>query len=800
MDTKQRTQLKRIEHQVALRSDELKHAVQVGLLESEPLMQGQELDDYLSYISESLSSKQSDKSLAAFILMVPAVHIHIYDDVTRLITSSIKNLLEWMGTERLCQFLNSLPMVAERLRTRESLIIYLETVEFLASTAPRCLNLFFLRADKCLASVNIRGLRYWAFIGAKSHAHDNAALNAYFSLASTESQTIFQHQRPGVLLIDVQRHLQFYLRAIWDQDFFIRPRLTHAHGEKEDAEAHQFMQSPTIKGMTIFLPDALDHLQTGHKTIDAKTCYRAAAAHCAAQLKFGHRRSPSGFTDFQRFCVELIEDARIEFLAVADFKGLQNLWLPLLSNQGKLASSSFECFLQKLAITLLKPETRCTDNPIIVECQNRFSQLILLPKSFEQKRSVESLGCWLATSIKNNFEIGDTVTLQITDIFTYRDDNQFMWVDEVDEFDEWISTMDEQTLRTVNVMEMVNEIDCELADDDAQEIWRLESEFFRDGDPENISLNTLEGRHQISAPFYYSEWDYTANSYKPNWVTLTERSVTKSSHHDLESLIAKRKTLQRKLRAMIEALQPKGLIRLRKQYEGDSLDLDAAIDAIKEIRRGALPDMNIDQRLIRQDRSLSVLVLLDLSQSTLDTISGRDDDLSILDVAKEATAILAGAVDEIGDPFAIHGFSSNGRSDVQYHRVKDFEDDYDNDAKARLIGLKAGLSTRMGPALRHAKTFLSQQPQRKKLLLLVSDGEPSDVDVRDPQYLHADTKKAVDELNTEGIIPFCLTIDPDADAYVSQVFGKGHFSVLESVERLPEILPSLFASLTRGAH
>nr|WP_269808889.1 nitric oxide reductase activation protein NorD [Enterovibrio nigricans] len=210
--------------------------------------------------------------------------------------------------------------------------------------------------------------------------------------------------------------------------------------------------------------------------------------------------------------------------------------------------------------------------------------------------------------------------------------------------------------------------------------------------------------------------------------------------------------------------------------------------------------MNIDQRLIRQDRSLSVLVLLDCSQSTLETVSGREDDLTILDIAKEATAILAGAVNEIGDPFAIHGFSSNGRSDVQYQRVKDFNDDYDDNAKARLLGLNAGLSTRMGSALRHAKTFLSQQPHRKKLLLMISDGAPADIDVRDPQYLHADTKKAVDELNIEGIIPFCLTIDPDADAYVSQLFGQGHFSVLDCVEQLPEVLPSLFASLTRGAH
>nr|WP_269808890.1 hypothetical protein [Enterovibrio nigricans] len=554
MDAKQKAQRKRIEQQVALRSEELKHVLSVGLIESELLLKGDELDAYLFYISEYLKGKRSDQLLSAFILTIPAVHKHIGDQVTSSIIDSIQCLSEWIGTERLCQFLNILPSVAERLRSLESLKIYLDTVAFLASTAPRCLHFFFMKSAFYLHSLPILGLRYWAFIGAKTHAHNLSALNSYFSLSSTESQSIFQHQRPGVLLIDVQRHLQFYLRAIWDQDFFIRPKLTLSHGEQEDTGKQGITQCSTVKGMTIYLPDALDH----HQSIDAKACYRAAAAHCAAQLKLGHRRYPADFTKLQRFCVEIIEDARIEHLAITDFAGLKPLWLSLLSNQGKLASSSFDCFLQKIAITLLSLNAPCTDNPIIVECQKRFKELVKKPQSLEQKQSVEALGRWLADNIQNNFNIGDTVTLKITDIFTYRDDNEFMWIDESEAFDEWQLTMTEQVQRTVNVMEMVNEIDCELADEDAQEIWRLESEFFRDGDPENVSLNALEGQHHVSAPFYYSEWDYTANSYKPNWVTLTERSVTKSTNQDMDSLLAKRKSLLRKLRMMIEALQPKG--------------------------------------------------------------------------------------------------------------------------------------------------------------------------------------------------------------------------------------------------
>jgi len=111
--------------------------------------------------------------------------------------------------------------------------------------------------------------------------------------------------------------------------------------------------------------------------------------------------------------------------------------------------------------------------------------------------------------------------------------------------------------------------------------------------------------------------------------------------------------------------------------------------------------------------------------------------------------------------------------------------------------MSGGLSTRMGGALRHAAGFLQRQAQQKKLILLVSDGEPADIDVRDPQYLRQDTKKAVEELNSRGVITYCLTLDPQADDYVSRIFGANHYTVVDHVQRLPERLPALFMGLTK---
>jgi nitric oxide reductase activation protein len=189
------------------------------------------------------------------------------------------------------------------------------------------------------------------------------------------------------------------------------------------------------------------------------------------------------------------------------------------------------------------------------------------------------------------------------------------------------------------------------------------------------------------------------------------------------------------------------------------------------------------------------MVLLDLSESTNEKVAGQE--YSVLDLQRQATVLLADAINKIGDPFAIHGFCSDGRHNVEYHRFKDFEQKYDDAPKAKLAGMSGQLSTRMGAAIRHAGHYLKLQKSAKKLLLVITDGEPADVDVRDPQYLRYDTKKAVEEVARSGITTFCMSLDPRADQYVSRIFGAKNYMVVDHVERLPEKLPVLYAGLTR---
>jgi nitric oxide reductase NorD protein len=159
--------------------------------------------------------------------------------------------------------------------------------------------------------------------------------------------------------------------------------------------------------------------------------------------------------------------------------------------------------------------------------------------------------------------------------------------------------------------------------------------------------------------------------------------------------------------------------------------------------------------------------------------------------------LLADAINKVGDPFAIHGFCSDGRHDVEYYRFKDFDQHWDEIPKSRLAGMTGQLSTRMGAAIRHAGHHLQLQRSAKKLLIVITDGEPADVDVRDPQYLRYDTKKAVEEVAKLGVTTYCMSLDPRADNYVSRIFGQKNYMVVDHVQRLPEKLPLLYAGLTR---
>ncbi|MBT4836011.1 MAG: VWA domain-containing protein, partial [Methylococcales bacterium] len=288
--------------------------------------------------------------------------------------------------------------------------------------------------------------------------------------------------------------------------------------------------------------------------------------------------------------------------------------------------------------------------------------------------------------------------------------------------------------------------------------------------------------------------DYNTKSYKPDWVTLYESLHPPGNSSDIDAILEKHSALANYLKRILDLLKPQDYVRVRYQEDGSDLDLDVAIRSLIDFKSGSQPDPRINMSHKHDGRDFSVLLLLDMSASLNDIPDGCSQ--SILELSREAVSLLGWSIEQLGDSFAIAGFHSDTRHNVRYHHIKGFSEQWDDNVKGRLAAIEPGFSTRMGGAIRHASHYLESQQSDKKLLLILTDGEPSDIDVGDDRLLIEDTHKAVEELTSKNIHTHCISLDKKADDYIQDIFGLSGYTVIDNVESLPEKLPLLFTALT----
>jgi nitric oxide reductase activation protein len=172
----------------------------------------------------------------------------------------------------------------------------------------------------------------------------------------------------------------------------------------------------------------------------------------------------------------------------------------------------------------------------------------------------------------------------------------------------------------------------------------------------------------------------------------------------------------------------------------------------------------------------------------------------VIDVAKDALALMSDALAGLGDAHAIYGFSGNGRHDVEFHVAKDFTDAVSPASWAAIAAIEPRGSTRMGPAIRHAAAKLARQPSPLRLLILVSDGYPQDTDYgpdrNSEEYGIQDTAQALREAERAGIATFCVTIDPGGHDYLRRMCSPERYRVIDDVAALPAALGEIYAGLT----
>jgi len=232
---------------------------------------------------------------------------------------------------------------------------------------------------------------------------------------------------------------------------------------------------------------------------------------------------------------------------------------------------------------------------------------------------------------------------------------------------------------------------------------------------------------------------------------------------------------------------------LKAQPQGDELDLSAWLDFHVESKISPTQERGLYQSFRGNNRDISSLLLADLSMST---DAYLDDDNRVIDVVRDSMLLFAEALNSVGDNFAMYGFSSVRGSNVRFSMLKNFNEPYNDQIRGRVQSIRPGFYTRMGAAIRQATKVLQEQRSTQKLLLILTDGKPNDIDHYEGRFGIEDTQQAIAEAKRLGIKPFCITIDQEAEDYLPYIFGRDGFTVILRPAQLPVRLPQLYHQLT----
>ncbi|HEY8368702.1 MAG TPA: VWA domain-containing protein, partial [Thermodesulfobacteriota bacterium] len=305
------------------------------------------------------------------------------------------------------------------------------------------------------------------------------------------------------------------------------------------------------------------------------------------------------------------------------------------------------------------------------------------------------------------------------------------------------------------------------------------------------SRRTAPDGRPLAAGIVYPEWDCRTGVYRIPGAVVRDVAAPEGDLAWAEGVLARQALLVERVRRRFERLRARR-VRLGRQPDGPEVDLDACVAAFADRAAGRALDERLYAAVRPARRDVSIVLLVDVSASTDAWVSGAR---RVIDVEKEALLVTAEALDALGDRYAILSFSGEGPGRVTLATAKGFDEPYGAAVRRRIAALEPDRCTRVGAAIRHATALLGRERARHRLLLLLSDGRPNDVDLYEGRYGVEDTRQAVVEAQLQGIRPFCLTIDREAPAYLPRVFGRASYARLLRPERLPDVLVELVRRL-----
>jgi hypothetical protein len=302
--------------------------------------------------------------------------------------------------------------------------------------------------------------------------------------------------------------------------------------------------------------------------------------------------------------------------------------------------------------------------------------------------------------------------------------------------------------------------------------------------------------------FAYDEWDRDLNDYRVGWSRVIEKKVTHGDRNFVELTRSRYRGVISSIRHQFQLMKPENLTRINREFDGEDYDLNALVDFVIDRRADGMQSENIYTKRLRKRRDVAVSILLDQSSSTARTITrnplqpythpGR----RIIEIEKEGLVLMSEALEAVGDVYSINGFTSEGRRNVKFYVVKDFDEKYSENIERRIGGITFQNNTRLGAAIRHASAKLLRQEARTKLLIILTDGRPYDHDYGDARYAREDVREALTESKTTGITPFCVTIDRESESELRDLYGDVGYTIIDDVLSLPERMPNIYRRLT----
>ena len=575
------------------------------------------------------------------------------------------------------------------------------------------------------------------------------------------------HELPD--LKQIKRRAELYLRSLWGEGFSV------VCDEVDNLSPYSY-----IVENTIHLPGCTS------PNYSFALYVRAASVHAGLHHIYGGAAFDVSDLNFmQRTVVGLVEDLRVELLAIRQFPGLKKLWLGFHPKTTQHESALQ--LMQRLSRSVLDPEG--SDDHQWV--QKGRDMILNNRNQLDSPLFSMKIGLSLANDLgqmRLPLNSGKYESLVV-----YRDDNRSLWQKTTENHKQVDvgNHIDDSNSYSSKLREASQGLQVELSD---KEKSAGNGFFIRQNKNDHLEYR----QHLSNDPgnsFLYPEWDYRSHVLKQDWCSVSETEPQAAEAHIIDERFAANRFILARLRHVAKSIQTEKRQRVRRVEDGEDVDLDPFIEAMLDMRMNKPPSDRVFMRNnYRKSESVAISILMDLSESTNEIVAGGQ--LSISEMMGDAVLLLGETLSIVDEKFSISGFSSKGRHEVNYIHYKTFEESFEN-SKNRLANINAQYSTRLGAAIRHCSYYLKQQEASKKLLLVITDGAPSDVDVYDERYLEYDSWEAVQSLHKYGIKSFGLNLDGRSDQVIEHIFGKSRCRTLDHINKLPEMLAYLYISQLR---